>query len=236
MSPHRTTATLAGVFFVVAAVAAIIGLALYQPLLHDPTAYVTGSGNDASIFLGAFFEVLVVISVIGTAVTLFPVVRKQSEGFAVGYLAGRTVEGVVIAVGIMSLLTAVTLRQGYTGADAAAYVVAAKSLVALHNWTFLLGPNIALGVNTTLLATLMLRSGLVPRWIPIVGFAGGPLIFVSGIAEMFGLYSQVSTVGAITALPVFAWEMSLAVWMIVRGFRPVPILDAEPRIRGAVAA
>ncbi|HEX2680470.1 MAG TPA: DUF4386 domain-containing protein [Candidatus Dormibacteraeota bacterium] len=226
MSPHRTTATVAGVFFVVAAVAAVIGLALYQPLLHDPAAYVSGSGNDTSIFLGAFFEVLVVVAVIGTAVSLFPVVRRQNEGFAVGYLAGRTVEGVVIAVGIISLLTAVSLRQGYSATDAAAFVVAVKSLVALHSWTFLFGPNIALGVNTTLLATLMLRSGLVPRLIPIIGLVGGPLIFVSGIAEMFGLYSQVSALGATTALPVFAWEMSLAAWLIVKGFRPSPILAA----------
>src|SRR5262249_15217258 len=104
-----------------------------------------------------------------------------------------------------------------------------RSLVAIHNWTFLFGPNLALGVNTSLLAFLMYRSGLVPRAIAVLGLVGGPVIFASGTAELFGLYSQTSTVGAITAIPVFAWEMSLAIWMIVRGFRPAAVRAIEAR-------
>lgn len=221
----RKIAVIAGSFFIVAAIAAIAGLALYDPVLHDPN-YITGSGADARVFLGAFFEIILVIAVIGTAVTLFPVVKRQNEGVALGYVCGRVLEATVIVVGIINLLSVVTLRQqlaGATGTDAVALVVAGKSLVAVHDWTFLFGPNFALGVNTLLLAYLMYRSALVPRAIAVLGLVGGPIIFASATAVMFGVYRQVSPWGAITAVPVFAWETTLAVWLIARGFKPSPI-------------
>ena len=228
MNSYRTSALVAGVFFLTAAFPAMLALALYQPVLHDAGYVVRPSAPDWQVLLGAFLEVIVVISVIGTAVTLFPVVRRHNEGAAIGYVAGRTVEGVLIAVGILSLISIVTLRQSFAG-DAAAMQAIARALVAVHDWTFLFGPNLALGVNTSLLAYLMYRSGLVPRIIPILGFIGGPLIFVSGTAVLFGLYSQTSVWGAVTALPVFSWEMSLAVWMLVKGFKPTPVIAASTR-------
>jgi Domain of unknown function (DUF4386) len=166
---------LAGVFFIVAAVAAIIGLALEGPVLNDPRYIVAASGDDTRVILGAFFEVILAISVIGTAVTLFPIVKRQSEGIALGYVAGRVVEAVVIVVGIISLLAVVRLRPGFfgaTGSDAIPFVAIGKSLVAIHDWTFLFGPNLALGPNTLMLAYLMYRSALVPRVIAVVGLIG----------------------------------------------------------------
>jgi hypothetical protein len=126
-------------------------------------------------------------------------------------------------MGIISLLSIVTLRQAFaqgalTNVDS--LVSTGRSLVAIHDWTFLLGPNLALGPNTLMLAFLMYRSRLVPRFIAILGLVGGPLIFAFAAAVMFGVFQQVSLWGAIGALPVFAWEMSLAVYLIVRGFRP----------------
>jgi hypothetical protein len=222
----RRSAVVAGVFFIVAAVAAVIGLALYGRVLNDPNYVIAGSGNDTRVFLGAFFEVLVAIAIIGTAVTLFPIVRRQNESIALGYVAGRVTESMIILVGIISLLSVVTLRQdfaGATGANAASLGIVGKSLVVIHNWTFLFGPSLAIGVNTLLLAYLMYKSRLVPRIIPVLGLIGGPVIFASGTAEMFGLYQQISVWGAIGAIPVTAWEMSLAVWLIVKGFKPSPI-------------
>ena len=234
MNSTRRTAVVAGVFFIVAAVAAIIGLALEGPVLNDSRYIVAGSGADARVILGAFFEVLLAISVIGTAVTLFPIVRRQNESIALGYVAGRVVEAVVIVVGIISVLSVVTLRKdfaGATGLDAASLMVIGKSLVVVHNWTFLFGPSLAIGVNTLLLAYLMYTSRLVPRIIPILGLIGGPVIFASGTAEMFGLYQQISVWGSIGAIPVFAWEMSLAVWMIARGFKPSAISSLARGVR-----
>jgi len=222
----RRIAVLAGVFFIVAAVAAIVGLALEGSVLNESHYIVAASADDTRVILGAFFEIILAISVIGTAVTLFPIVKRQSEGIALGYVAGRVVEAVVIVVGIISVLSVVTLRQtfaGATGADAASLVAIGKSLVVIHNWTFLFGPNLALGPNTLMLAYLMYRSALVPRVIAVLGLIGGPLIFASGTAVLFGLYGQQSVWGSIAAIPVFAWEMSLAVWLIVKGFKASPI-------------
>ena len=235
MSSTRRSAVVAGVFFIVAAVAAIIGLALYGPVLNDPNYVIAGSGNDTRVFGGAFFEVIVAIAVIGTAVTLFPIVKRQNESIALGYVAGRVVESMVILVGAISLVSVVTLRQDFSGAtsaNAASLVVVAKSLVVIHNWTFLFGPSLAIGVNTLLLAYLMYRSRLVPRIIPVLGLIGGPVIFASGTAELFGLFQQVSVWGAIAAIPVTAWELSLAVWMIVKGFKPSPLTYGDSRHGG----
>jgi len=229
----RRSAVVAGVFFIVAAVAAIVGLALEGPVLNDSRYIVAGSGADARVILGAFFEVLLAISVIGTAVTLFPILRRQNESIALGYVAGRVVEAVVIIVGIISVLSVVTLRMdfaGAAGADTPSLIIAGKSLVVIHNWTFLFGPSLAIGVNTLLLAYLMYTSRLVPR-IPVLGLVGGPVIFASGTAEMFGLYQQISVWGSIGAIPVFLWEMSLAVWMIARGFRPSAITALANAVR-----
>ena len=126
----------------------------------------------------------------------------------------------MISVGIVSLLAVVTLRQHHAGTDATSLVTVGRALVAAHDWTFLLGPNFVLGTNTVLLAYLMYRSGLVPRFIAVLGLVGGPLIFASAIAELFGVYKQVSVAGALTAVPVFAWELTLAVWLIASGFKP----------------
>jgi hypothetical protein len=227
----RKSAVVAGVFFIVAAAAAIAGLALYDPVLND-SRYVVDSADHTQVLLGAFFEILVVVSVIGTAITLYPIVRRQSEGIALGYVAGRVSEGVIIAVGIVSLLAIVTLGQDSAGSQTASLVTVSQALVAVHDWTFLLGPGFAIGLNTLMLAYLMYASRLVPRAIALIGLVGGPLLFASSTAVLFGLYEQLSAVAGITAFPVFAWEMSLAVWLIVKGFRESETTAREVRHGG----
>lgn len=218
MRPARTTAVSAGVFFLITEVAAIAGLLLYQPALSDAN-YVLGAGADTRVLLGAVLELVLVAAIVGTGVTLYPIVRGQSHSVALGYLCARLMEAVVILVGIVGVLSLVTLRQDATGTDDAALAAVGRSLVAMHDWTFLLGPNVLLGANSLLLAFLMYRGRLVPRPIAVLGLIGGPLICLSAAAVMFGLYEQVSTVGSLAALPVFAWEISLAVYLITKGFR-----------------
>ncbi|GAA2315382.1 hypothetical protein GCM10010149_78970 [Nonomuraea roseoviolacea subsp. roseoviolacea] len=220
MASPRKLATAAGVCYLVTHVTSIGGLILYGPVLHNAD-YIAGRGADTGVLLGALFEVVLAIAIVGTAFTLFPVARRHSEGLAVGYVGLRTLEAAVITVGIVSLLAVVTLRQHPPqGADPASLLTTGRALVAVHDWTFLLGPNFVCGANTVVMAYLMYRSQLVPRFIAVLGLVGGPLIFVSAIAELFGLYQQTSGVGALTAIPVFAWELTLAIWLITRGFKP----------------
>ncbi|KQV13921.1 MULTISPECIES: DUF4386 domain-containing protein [unclassified Kitasatospora] len=213
MSSTRRTALVAGVLFLITEVAAIGGLLLYGPALK--AGYVAGAGADARVFAGALCEIVLVLAVIGTGVVLYPVVKRQNEGAALGYVCGRLLEAAVIAVGIVAVLSVVTLRQEAPGGDVA---TVARALVAVHDWTFLLGPNFVLGANTLVLAVLMYRSRLVPRFIAVLGLVGGPLICASAVAVLFGLYGQVSPLGSLAALPVFAWEVTLAVRLIARGF------------------
>ncbi|WP_138734413.1 DUF4386 domain-containing protein [Modestobacter excelsi] len=152
---------------------------------------------------------------------MHPVVQRHGASLALGYVCGRLPEAAVIAVGIMSTLSVVTLRrvQGAAGPDDPSLVAVTRALVALHDWSFLLGPGLVIGVNSLLLALLVHRGRLVPRWIATVGLISGPLVLASSTAVLFGLYDQVSAPAALGALPVTVWEMSLAVHLIVRGFR-----------------
>ncbi|WP_258073566.1 DUF4386 domain-containing protein [Arthrobacter sp. 08Y14] len=175
MQASNRTARIAGILFVLTFISAITGAALYAPLLTNPD-YLTGPGADTRILLGAVCELVLIITNIGTAVVLFPVLRRYSETAAIGYLAARIVECTFIAIGILSLLAVVTLRQ-IAGADAAEYLPVARGLVAVHGWTFLLGPGFVVGIgNGLLLGFLMYRSHLVPRPMALFGLVGGPLM------------------------------------------------------------
>lgn len=229
MNSTRKIAVVAGVFFLVTEVTAIASLLLYGAVLNVPNYLATG-GDDTRVFLGALSELILAIANVGTAVTLFPIVKRQNESIALGYVCGRLLEAAVIVVGIISLLSVVTLRQdfaGTAGASSASLAAVGTSLGAIHAWTFLFGPNFVLGVNTLMLAYLMYSSRLVPRSIAVLGLIGGTVILASAIAVMFGLYQQTSTLGLIAGLPVLAWEVSLAIWLIVKGFKPSPLTSGN---------
>lgn len=214
MSPDRRTAVTAGSLFLLTEVAAIAGAVLYRPLLGAADGRLV-QGADTKALLGVVCEVVLVVAVAGTGAALFPVLRRHGEGLALGYAFGRLLEAAVIALGIVAVLALVTLRRDTGAADGADV-----ALVAVHDWTFLLGPNIALGLNTVLLAFLAYRARLVPRFIAVLGLVGGPLICASAVAVMFGAYEQLSVAGSAAALPVFAWELGLAGWLLVKGFGP----------------
>jgi Domain of unknown function (DUF4386) len=221
---QQQRAHIVGVLFVLTFITAIAGLLLYDPVLDDAD-YILGDGADTRVRLGALSEVFLAITNIGTAVVLWPIVKRQSETLALGYVASRVVESTVIAVGLISLMSVVTLREDFAGAgaDAGSLSIAGESLVAIHDWTFLLGPGFCVGVNGLLLGYLMYRSGLVPRQIAMLGLIGGPLIFVSSIAVLFGAYEQ-DGAHIIASIPEIAFEASFAIYLIVKGFRPSPVL------------
>jgi Domain of unknown function (DUF4386) len=232
MDPVRKRALLTGVFFIITFVTSIPALVLYGPVLND-THYVLGAGTDTRITVGAFLEVILAIAGIGTAVTLFPILKRQSEGIALGYVAARVLESTVIVVGIISVMSVVTLRQdfaGGAGTGATSFVIAGQALVAVHKWTFLLGPGFVAGAgNGLLLGYLMYRSGLVPRPMAVLGLAGGSLAFAAATAELFGVFEQVSAGAAIATVPEAVWEASLGIWLIVKGFKPSPITAGSPQ-------
>src|SRR5215218_6594323 len=200
----------------------------YAPVLED-SRYILGAGGaDNSVALGALLEMILIIANIGTAVVLYPILKRQNEILMLGYVTARVVECVFIAVGILSLLTIVTLRQEATaGADAASLLTAGKSLVALKNWTFLLlGFMVGVG-NGLLLGYLMYTSALVPRGMAVLGLIAGPVLIASGVGVLFGVIEAGGVVQAIATIPEALWELFLGIWPIVRGFNPSAIARLE---------
>jgi Domain of unknown function (DUF4386) len=200
------------------------------PFAGRPRYIVGVAGADASVRLGAFLELILIIANIGTAVVLWPVLKRVNEILALGFVTARLVECAFIAVGILSLLTVVTLRQeAAAGADGGSLVAVGESLVALHEWTFILGPGFVVGVgNGLILGYLMYRSGLVPRGMAVLGLIGGPLIIASGSAVVLGVIEAGGVVQTIAALPEFLWELSLGIWLAVRGFNRSAIARLQP--------
>src|SRR5450759_515090 len=171
----RKTALVAGIFYLITFVS-IPTLGLYSSVKGKD--FIVSSGADTGALLGCFLEVMVGLAGIGTAVTLFPVVRRQNEGMALGFVAARTLEAAMIFTGVASLLSLVTLHQDLgtaTGANAASLITIGASHIATYNWAFTLGQSLMPGINALLLGTLMYRSGLVPRVLPVIGLIGAPL-------------------------------------------------------------
>src|SRR5215218_10372056 len=189
MRSDRRTAVTAGALYLVTHVTSVIGLLLYGPVLNG-SRYLLGPVPDGRVLLGAFLEVILALAIVGTGVALYPVIRRHDEGLAIGYVGLRTLEAGVIAVGVVPLLALLTLRADLAGSspsETATLVSIGDALVSFHNWTFLIGPSFVCGTNTVVLAYLLHRSGLVTRYIPVLGLIGGPLVFASGAAQLFGL-------------------------------------------------
>jgi hypothetical protein len=211
-------------------VTSIPALLLYHSVRTD-THYILGAGSQTSVELGAFLEVLLMISGIGVAVVMFPILRRQSERLALGYVASRIVESTMICVGLISLLSIVTLRgdlAASVGADSGSLEIAGRALVAIHNWTFLVGPGFCVAVNDILLGYLMYSTGLMPPRLAMFGIIGGPLLFASSTAVVFGAYSQTSSAAGVLTIPVFVFEASFALYLIVKGFRASRVLSGQP--------
>ena len=218
IDPTRRTALVAGILYLVTFAASIPAVLLLQPVLTDPR-YIVGPGADTRVIGGAFLDLVNALACIGTAVALFSVVRREHEGLALGFVMTRMFEAAVIMIGVVSLLAVVTLRQGpAAGTNEAALIAVGQGLVAVRNWTFLLGPSLMPGFNALLLGSLLYRSGLVPRLIPALGLVGGPLLIASTIATLFGITATTSPTAAIATLPIFLWELFVGLWMTFKGF------------------
>ena len=112
------------------------------------------------MIFGGVLEIIVALAGIGTAVVLYPVVKRQNEAAALGFVGVRVLEASTIFLCVVSLLSVVTLRQAGVGADG---LLASQALVAFHDWIFLLGQGFLPAVNALLLGSLLYQSRLVPR-------------------------------------------------------------------------
>jgi Domain of unknown function (DUF4386) len=222
MSSTRRTAVVFGVLYLATFVFSIAGALLYDPVLH-PVKFMAGTGGDTRVRLGAVCEVFLIIANIGTAVVIYPIFRRRFEVLSIGYVTARLVECTFIAIGIVSYLAVVTLHPK-AGVAAGSMVNDARALVAIRNWTFVLGPGFVAGLgNGLILGYMMYRSGLMPRGLSILGLIGGTLICITGLGVVLDVFARGGTAQAIATVPEFIWELSLGIYPLVKGFKTSPI-------------
>jgi len=236
VDPMRRTSLAAGVLYLITFVS-IPTLWLYSPV-RDHADFVLGAGSASGVLWGAFSEVVVALAGVGTAVVLFPVAKRQSETAALGFVTSRVLEGALIIVGVVSLLTLVSLRNdvaGAAGADTGSLLTAGHTQLAVYDSVFLLSQSLMPVFNALCLGYVMYRSRLVPRILPVLGLVGAPLLLAADIAILFGVIDRAGTIAGFTFIPIAVWEFSLGVYLTVKGFRPAAVA-ALPPAAGAVTA
>jgi hypothetical protein len=236
MDAQRKISLAAGVLMLLTFITSIAAAILYGPIIDNPS-YITGPGADGRVLFGAFLEVFLIVTNLGTALVLYPILKRQNETLSLGYVVARIIESIFIAIGIVALLVVVTLRQGAPGADSGSLLAIGQALVAVNRWTFVLGPGVVVGFgNGILLGYLMYRSGLMPRGLTLFGLVGGPLIVISGLAIVLGIIDRGGAVQGIATAPEFIWELSIGLYLTFKGFKSTaPILATTVAGAGGAA-
>jgi hypothetical protein len=214
-------AKITGVFYLVTFASSIPAVFLLDPILNHEN-FVIGSGSSSSVLWGCLLDMINAIACIGTAVAIFPIIQNHGKSLAIGFIASRVLEAAIIMVGVVSLLSIVSLRHNYLdnkSGDLATLHLVSNALLDLRNWTFLLGPGLIPAINGLLLGTLLYKSNLVPRLIPAIGLIGAPLLLVSAISTYFGIFDQMSPIAAVLGLPIAAWELSIGIWLTTKGVK-----------------
>lgn len=232
----RKLALAGGVLYLMTFIFSIPAVFLYGPVLSDP-AYILSAGADSQVLLGALFDLITALACIGTAVALYPMIKRQSEAASIGFVSTRIFEAAIIIIGVVCLMAVVWLRQAgaAAGTDTSALVAVGQGLVAVRDVTFLVGPGVMPGFNALLLGYVLYRSRLVPRAIPAMGLIGAPVFLASATLSILGLQEQVSVLPLIALPLIFVWELSLGLWLTFKGFRPAAVaaLAADTRKVGA---
>jgi hypothetical protein len=219
MSAMRKTALVAGVLYLATFLSSIPAVFLQGAVFNDPNFILGGGGADTLVRFGALLDIVNGLTAIGTAVALYSVVKRQHEGLAIGFVASRLFEAAALFIGIVCVFAIVTLREtGATGSDSATLVTIQRSFLAARDWSFVLGTGVP-ALNAFLLGTLMYRSRLVPRAIPVLGLIGAPLFTSWIVGYIFGVTDGGSAWHAIAVAPIFFWELTLGLWMTFKGFR-----------------
>ncbi len=222
MMRDRRNARILGIFYILAAVTSIIAVVLYEPVLSDQWQMAVANGSKTKVLMGVLNDLLLIVTAVGTAVMLFPYVRHWNEHLALGYLCFRFMEAVFIAIGVVSILGLVQLSSYYDTSNLASETnlePIGQLLQAVYHWTAVLGPNFMLGINTALYSYLLYRTGYVPKPLAIFGIITAVMVLIAGLLQMFGIIGPYSAVKGLMALPVGVYEMSLAFWLIVKGFK-----------------
>jgi hypothetical protein len=221
MISHRKISLIAGVLYLITFVS-IPTLGLYSAI-HSLN-YITSSSPDTSVLIGAVLEIVMALASIGTAVALYPILKKQNEGMAIGLVASRVLEASTIFAGVAFLLTIVNLKQTGAGTE---MLATGHMLVTMYDRIFLIGQSFMPAVNDLLLGIMLYRSRLVPRFLPLIGIIGAFILITGDVAVLFGYVGQHGSISALVAILVALFELLLGIWLIVKGFNTKAVVTLE---------
>lgn len=214
-----------GILFLVTYATSIPALVLFGPVLND-AQYVAGAGADAQIKFAALLEFILIVANIGSAIALYPLLRKRFPVGAIGFVAARVTESAFIGVGLLSVLSVVSLREA--GLEAAALPAVAAGLVAIKDWSFLFGPGLVVPIgNGILLGWMMFQTGMVPRRLAMLGLVGGPALLAASLGILFGVLGHSDALYVIGVVPEFFWELLLGLYLTVTGGRVAGLVESE---------
>jgi hypothetical protein len=226
MNSTRKIAVITGVIFIIATVATLLAAMLagvFGPVLSG-AAYLTSlSANANQVTAGALLYIIGYFASAGIAVVMYPVLNKWNAGLALGSVIFRTIEAVFYMIGLVSLLSLLTLSQQFTTAGAAdrtSLQAIGGLLVSVHNHAGLLAV-FAFCLGAFMYYYLFFQSRLIPRWLSGFGIVAIILMLAACVLATFS--DNPVTGYILLAFPIFLQEMVLAVWLIVKGFNPSAI-------------
>jgi hypothetical protein len=231
MNSNRKTAISVGVLFIIATVLGVLGRSFLQPIVDAPDYLVKASANENQLIIGALFALIAAFACAGIAIGLYPILKKHHEALALGSAGLRLMEGMLYIVGVVGLLSILTLSQEYVKAgapDASLFQASGTSLLAVHDWAGKLGI-IAFTLGALMYYYVFYQSKLVPRWLSGWGFLGAALSLAAALLAISGQIIYFSTVFILLQLPIGVQEMVLAVWLIVKGFNPSAIASGSAK-------
>ncbi len=231
MNSYRKTAVIVGILFIIATVAPLLSFP-FSGFIDDPDDFIKITENETQVIIGAIFELIMAFAIAGIAITIYPVLKKQNEGLALGYAGARIIEGILFIVGVIGLLSLVTLSHEFVKAgapDASYFQTLGTLILAVREWGGHMLGSIVLGLGALILYSLLYKSKLVPRWLSIWGLIGAPLALLEGLLSMLGIVDPFSTNAVLLNIPIAINEMVLAVWLIVKGFNSSAIASLNAK-------
>lgn len=226
VNTYRTTATVVGAMYIAGFVVGIGGESLFQSVLNSPNHLATVSANTMMLAIGALLWLVAVIGDAAHGVLMFPILKQHSERIAVGYLAGRIMDAVFIAIMVLFLLLQIPLGSEYLKAAAPdTFFLQALSNISVQasQYAYQIGMS-TLGITGLMLCYTLYKTKLVPRPLAVWGLVGYAIIFVGMLSEMMG-----SGLGLASSIPGGLWEIFIGGWLIVKGFNPSAFVSQAPK-------
>jgi hypothetical protein len=227
MNPHRKTAIIVGALFITATVAYSLSAILLDPIIGASDFLTSVSENNNQVKVGALLVLIDCVAVAGIGIAIYPILKKHSETFALGYAGARIAEGVLFSVNVITILTLVPLSQEFMKAeafDASSYQTLGTLLLAAGDKAFLLGFGLAFTISALILNFVLYRYKLVPRWLSGWGLIGAVLLWVYYLLQPLN-----TSLVEILHYPIAVQEMVFAVWLIVKGFNLSALASASAK-------